>query len=108
MSCGDMQRVRFASHPQTRWWQQGRLLSNACLAIGAAAQITLFRCITTMRTVMKLTLLALMACGLILVFAAPVIATGWKGNAPLVNQQETCKNAEIWDEAMKKCAKKEG
>lgn len=57
---------------------------------------------------MKSTALALMAAGLILVFAAPVIATGWKGHAPLVNQQETCKDGEVWDEAMKKCVKKEG
>lgn len=57
---------------------------------------------------MKLIVLALMACGLILVFAAPVIATGWKGNAPLVNQQEACKDGMVWDAAMKKCTKKEG
>lgn len=57
---------------------------------------------------MKSTALALMAAGLILVFAAPVIATGWKGDAPLVNQQDKCKDGAVWDEAMKKCVKKEG
>ncbi len=55
---------------------------------------------------MKSTALALMACGLFLVFAAPVVATGWKGSAPLVNQQDTCKDGEVWDEATKKCVKK--
>ena len=49
-----------------------------------------------------------MAAGLILVFAAPVIATGWKGGAPLVNQQDKCKDGEVRDETMKKCVKKEG
>jgi len=62
---------------------------------------------------MKNAAMALPVLGLILGFASPVGATVSEslilqsnGNMNIVQQQDTCKEGEIWDEKEKKCVKK--
>ncbi len=62
---------------------------------------------------MKNAAMALPVLGLILGFTSPVGATvskslilQAKGNLEIVQQQDTCKEGEIWDEKEKKCVKK--
>ena len=64
---------------------------------------------------MKLIALLLPVAGLTFGLTVPVGAAGSKdaglmaaANAPVVYQQETCKEGEVWDETKKKCVKKEG
>lgn len=63
---------------------------------------------------MKNTIAALPILGLVLGFAGPAGATSMKslilqsgGATSIVQQQETCKEGEIWDETEQKCKKKE-
>jgi len=69
----------------------------------------------TRNKTMKATALALPVMSLAFAFAAPVSAkspTGLSleatGAAVVINQQNTCKDGEVWDETEKKCVKKEG
>ncbi|GBE44238.1 hypothetical protein BMS3Bbin10_02329 [bacterium BMS3Bbin10] len=60
---------------------------------------------------MKNAVMALPVFGLILGFTSPVGATISKSlilqSNEIVQQQDTCKEDEVWDETLKKCVKKE-
>lgn len=65
------------------------------------------------REIMKSTIFALTAIGLVLGFSAPTIAEGSKkpavtatAGSMIVTQKDKCKKGEVWDEATKKCKKK--
>lgn len=64
---------------------------------------------------MKSVAIAIPLVGLVLGLAGPASATVSKGHilqskydVPLVQQQSTCKEGEVWNEETKKCEKKEG